>query len=325
MSRPESPIGAIPLAPDEADLLLEELGLGTPRHAAEVKRFALGQDSARPPEKLTGLDRLGEKAARSLRAAIEPLIQTRIQVSTAPLSVCRFDDWTAALPFFMSLSHYRLRPLKCGMLIAIEPDFITRLIERFYGGGPSASTLKVRHEFTASEELLLTRLLEKVVTILADHWREVTPVETQLVSRETSMAHLAFVRPEDTVVVQPFVIHPADGPAATISVVYPLALLRPIEEKMATRIQDEAPGGAGDWRRQLADALKHVTLPVRSVLARPEITLSTLMALKPGDVIPIQLSPRTPLLVASRPIAEGTIGEQDGRAALMIEKVGQTK
>jgi flagellar motor switch protein FliN/FliY len=38
-------------------------------------------------------------------------------------------------------------------------------------------------------------------------------------------------------------------------------------------------------------ALENVRLPVRSVLARPELSVAQLMALKPGDVIPITLAP----------------------------------
>jgi len=61
---------------------------------------------------------------------------------------------------------------------------------------------------------------------------------------------------------------------------------------------------------------------VRSVLARPELTMGQLMALKPGDVIPINLAAKVPLLVGSKRFAEGTIGEQEGRAALLVESVG---
>jgi flagellar motor switch protein FliM len=307
----------------EADILVEELSAAAPGAVPEVKPFALGAASSRQQhQKLTGLERMGEKLARALRTVVEPLVQTRAQVAPLALQVRRFDDWAGELPYFMSLSHYRLRPLQGGMLIAVHPDFVTSLIERFYGGGGASKPGQRRQEFTAGEELLLARLLEKTVGLLAEHWREVTPVDTALVARETSMAHIAFCRPDDAVVLQQFAIQPADGEAHTLTVVYPLAMLRPIEEKMATRIQDDAPSGAEEWRRSLGEALEEVTLPVRSVLARPEISLATLMTLKPGDVIPIQLSPRTPLLVASRPIAEGTIGEQDGRAALLIERVG---
>jgi flagellar motor switch protein FliM len=40
-------------------------------------------------------------------------------------------------------------------------------------------------------------------------------------------------------------------------------------------------------------------------------------------VIPITLSQTVPLLVGNRRFAEGTIGEQDGRAAMMIESLNK--
>jgi flagellar motor switch protein FliM len=293
------------------------------RSAGEVRTFALGSDSFRPAERLSGLERMGEKIARSLRTVIEPFVQVRTQVTAVPLSTVPFDDWLESQPNLISLSHYRLQPMKGGMLVAVPAEFVAALIERFYGGstGPSATPSK-RLEFSASEELLLARLLEKVSALMVEAWRDVIPVEATLAQRETSRFHIRFVRPDDQVVVQNFTITPSEGQPATISILYPLAMLRPIEEQMAKRIHDEAPTGNTAWRSTLAASLAEVTMPVRSILARPEISLAQLMTLKPGDVIPIQILPRTPLLIASRTVAEGQIGEQDGRAAMLIERVG---
>lgn len=313
------------LGPAEAEALRAEFAARA-RPAApppQVLPFALGSDSFRATERLSGLERMGEKIARALRAAVEPMAQSRTLVTPAALETCRFDEWMEGLPFFVSVSHYRLRPLKGGMLVTIPPEFVAQLIERFYGGAPSTPGRSRKQEFSASEELLLARLLEKLVTILHEVWNEVTPVDMGLVARETSSAHIGFLRPDDLVVVQSFAVAPQDGDPAAISVVYPHAMLRPIEEQMAARVHDDAPAGNGQWRGQLAASLAQVTLPVRSVLARPTLSVAELLALKPGDVIPIQLAPRTPLLVAQRVVAEGVIGEQDGRAALLIEKVGQ--
>jgi flagellar motor switch protein FliM len=47
--------------------------------------------------------------------------------------------------------------------------------------------------------------------------------------------------------------------------------------------------------------------------------------LKPGDVIPITLSPTAPLIVGQKVLARGSIGEQEGRAALMVEQVSRDK
>lgn len=315
-----------PLNPAESALILDELADAAPEvafaAAPDARPFALGQDSLPSTERLTGLERMGEKLARALKPALEPITRGRVGVTAAPLETTGFGGWTDTLPGFASLTLYRLRPLKGGMLIAIDPDFVARLVESFYGGTLAPGRARKTGEFTPSEEMLLRRLLDKVAVILDQHWNEVTPVDLMLAAQESSAQHLNFLRRDEAVVIQRFAIASDAGPSE-LQIVYPLAMLRPIEEKMASRVQaDDADSGA-DWRWRLGQALQDVTLPVRSVLARPEISVAELLALKVGDVIPITLPPRTPLLAGARRVAEGVIGEQDGRAALMIEKVGQ--
>ena len=289
--------------------------------ADEVQPYAFGQEGPRSAERLTGLERMGEKLARAMRPAIEPIARARLAVKAEALEIRTYQSWQAEQPEFSALTLYRLRPLRGGMLVQIDADFVASLVEIFYGGAPGTSIKRKPGDFTASEELLLNRLLEKISGIFASHWNEVTPIELVLGSRETNVAHLPFLRGEEMVVVQKFALSAGVAPT-TISVLYPLAMLRPIEEKLEARVHDEDRSASQDWRWRLAEALMQVSLPVRSVLARPEISVAELLALKPGDVIPITLPPRTPLLAGARRIADGVIGEQDGRAALMIEKVG---
>jgi flagellar motor switch protein FliM len=312
------------LNPTESAVILEELSEENPGIAfagGDVQPFVFGQDNPRPAERLTGLERMGEKIARALRPAIEPIARARVTVTNDPLELRSFQEWQDEQPEFSALTLYRLRPLKGGMLIQIDANFIATLVEIFYGGAPGASIKRKAGDFTASEELLLNRLLEKISGILASHWNEVTPVELAFGARETNVAHIPFLRGDEMVVVQKFTIGAGISPTV-ISVLYPLSMLRPIEEKLDSRVQDEDLAASDDWRWRLGQALSQVSLPVRSVLARPEISVAELLSLKAGDVIPINLQPRTPLLAGARRIADGVIGEQDGRAALMIEKVG---
>ena len=290
--------------------------------AEEVQPFVFGREGPRPTERLIGLERMGEKLARAIRPAVEPIARARVSVTAEPLEMRSFQDWQDQQPEFSALTLFRLRPLRGGMLVQIDADFIAALVEIFYGGAPGAVVKRKPGDFSASEELLLNRLLDKISYILASHWNEVTPVELALAARETNIAHLPFLRGEEMVVVQKFTLSAGVQPT-TISVLYPLAMLRPIEEKLEARVHDEDTAASADWRWRLGKALLQVSLPVRSVLARPEISVAELLALKPGDVIPITLPPRTPLLAGARQIADGVIGEQDGRAALMIEKVGK--
>jgi flagellar motor switch protein FliM len=288
----------------------------------DVRPFALGQEALRSTTRLAGLDRISERLARRLRTVVEPFARAKTQVIPERTETRRFEDWRAELPEFTSLSLYRLRPARGGLLVVLEPGFIANMVDAFYGGSGVSAPPKTG-EFTASEERLVIRLNDAIIEMLVEVWGELLPLSPVLASRETNAAYASLVRPEEVVVVQRFTVKPGAGRSTTISILYPHATLRPVEAELASRVHDDASGGDAEWRHRLGCALENVRLPVRSVLARPEMTVGQLLALKVGDVIPITLAPRVPLLVGSRRVAEGTIGEHDGRAALMIETIGK--
>ena len=72
------------------------------------------------------------------------------------------------------------------------------------------------------------------------------------------------------------------------------------------------------WMNNLTRAVMNVKLPVRSVLAEQRVPLAQLMALQPGDIIPISFGPEIPLLVANQRFARGAVGASNGRAALRL-------
>ena len=61
------------------------------------------------------------------------------------------------------------------------------------------------------------------------------------------------------------------------------------------------------------------------MLARPELSLSELMQLRRATSSPSASPKHVPLIVAGRRVAVGTVGEQDGKAALKIEKMEQRR
>ena len=147
-------------------------------------------------------------------------------------------------------------------------------------------------------------------------------LEPTLASRETNAGYASLVRGDESVVIQRFAIA-GGGPGATsIDLVFPLGAMRAYEAQLAAKIHAEAGPVDSEFRYRMGRALQNVSLPVRSVVARPTLSVSELLALKAGDVIPITLAPKVPLIVGNRRLAEGTIGEQEGRAAFQVETIG---
>lgn len=308
------------LSGEEMDALMQGIGAAEDAPAGGPRPFALGSQASRPMAALPALDRMGERIARRLRTAIEPFARVKPRVTAEPVAIRRFADWRGTQPEFTSLNTYRFRPLKGGLLLAVEPELISRLVDAFYGGSGVAGASRPK-EFSGTEERLLGRLSDALMAVLTEIWSEVLPgVQPQLTGRETNAAFASLVRDEEAVAVCRFTIGLSQGRALPIDIVYPVASLRAVEGELSARVHDDGLS-ASDWRDRLGQVLGDVRVEARSVLARPELSVAELMMLKPGDVIPISVAAMVPLIVAGRVVAHGKIGDQDGRAAIQIEKV----
>jgi flagellar motor switch protein FliM len=214
--------------------------------------------------------------------------------------------------------------MKGAILLRIDPEFVSRLVDAFYGGSGAQAPRPAR-EFTATEESLLGRLCEALIGALAEGWSEIIPVHPQLRARETNAGFAGLAKADEMVALARFTIAPWAGHSTVIEFVYPVAGLRSIEPELAAKSHDDATAKTGEWRERLGTAVGEVRIEARTVLARPELSLAELMQLQAGDIIPVSLSKHVPLIVAGRRIALGTVGEHDGRAALKIEKMEQRR
>src|SRR3954468_1314088 len=289
-----------------------------------ARPFAFGGEAPRAMSAIPAIDRLNERLVRRLRDVIEPFARVKPKVTTEPVTIRGFAEWQAEQDEVTSLSLYAFRPMKGAILLRIDPDFVGRLVDAFYGGSGAQAPRRAR-EFTATEESLLGRLSEALIGAIAEGWSEIMPVRPQLRARETNAGFAGVAKADEMVALARFTIAPWPGHATVIEIVYPVAGLRSIEPELAAKSHDDASVKTGAWREKLGAAVGEVRIEARTVLARPELSLAELMQLQAGDIIPVSLSKHVPLIVAGRRIALGTVGEHDGRAALKIDKMEQRR
>lgn len=286
----------------------------------DVQPFAFGQGEAQPRFMLSGLERLAEKLARRLRTVFEPLMGVKPEVTLTPLDLFEFDNWAQQVPASASVGAYRLSPLKGHVLLRIDAEMISVIVDRFYGGSGNRA-LPFRGEFTPTEDRMISRLSDSTMSSLADCWANLFALEPSLIGRETGIGPSAGFQPGEQVVLQRYSIEiPREG-KWTLDIVIPLSALRNVEPLTGSPVHDHPEEADALWQMRLARQMENIRLPARTVLARPHLSLAELMQLQPGDVIPVHIARTLPLIVGDRIVAQGSIGEQDGRAAFLIEKL----
>lgn len=264
------------------------------------------------------LEGVANQFARSLRDLVRALGAPAIQIERGGAEQMSFADWAAsAAPAIFW--RYHAPPFKGPVLLAGSRALLLQLVDIFYGGrGQLAAE---REELTDAEDRFAARLGRDLGMQLAAAWRGKLAIEPELDCVTADPAKLAAVRADDELFVQHFTLRGAPFEGRTISCAYPVAALRSVAgDELLPEAQSH---GSGDpaWSGALDKALRDVRMPVRSVLARPEISLVKLLALEVGDIIPLAMPRHVPVTVAGRSFALGSIGEANGNAAIMIEHI----
>jgi flagellar motor switch protein FliM len=285
----------------------------------QPRSFAFGSGTAPASAALPALDRLNDRLAKRMRELFEPILRGKPVIEADPAAMRPLRDWQAEQPSFLALSLYGFKPLKGVLAVSMPAEFVSRLVDCYYGGAGTALAPTAK-EFTRTEERLAGRLSDGLVAMLAETWKEVAPLEPLLKGRETNVAAARIAGPDEGVVVCRFTLASPGAKPARFDILFPAAALRSVEGALATRTEEGCARGT-EWRAQLGAALADVRIEARTVLARPELTVSELVQLKVGDVIPVTIPASVPLLVEGRTVAVGSIGEQDGKAALRIERI----
>lgn len=264
------------------------------------------------------LDAVGNQFARSLRDLIRALGAPLVQVERTPAETMRFGDWCAAVEPAI-FWRYHAPPMKGPILLAAARPLILQLVDIFYGG--KGQLAGEREDLTDAEERFAARLGRDIGMQLATAWRDKLAIQPELDCVTIDPAKLAAVRADDELCVQRFTLRGAPFEGRTFLCAYPQAALRGVAGAEPPPDTRDLPQTDPAWTASLNRALKDVRLPVRSVLARPEISLVKLLALQVGDVIPIAMPREVPVTVAGRRFASGSIGEANGNAAIMIEHI----
>ncbi len=264
------------------------------------------------------VDGIANRLTRSLRDLVRALGAPAVQVERGTAEQMRFEDWCAsAAPAIFW--RYHAPPLKGPVLIAADRSLLLQLVDVFYGG--KGQLVGAREELTDAEERFAARLGRDLGEQLAAAWADVMAIEPQLDCVTWDSAKLQAVRADDELHVQRFTLRGAPFEGRTILCAYPLAALRGISGAEPMPATADEPAGDPAWTMALSRALKDVRLPVRSVLARPEVPLTKLLSLEVGDIIPLTIPRHVPITVSGRNFASGSIGEANGNAAILIDRI----
>ena len=294
-----------------------------PRQVAE--HATLGVANLNPFGDLHTLQHLSARLARGMRGVFEPLLRKEIRTFAEPLVVQRFADYRAERPEGLTAwLPLAMTPPTGNAMIVLDGRFVLELLDLFFGG-TGAVPHDMPAEFTPAAEAMIGRLGMMLAVPLKSAWEPLARIDFRPGHVEANAALVAGIDGDDAMVVTRFGIASGAGKPVFIDIVYPIAALKPYAPSLTGKVHAKTAEPDPAWRTSLTRAVMGVRFPIRSVLAEPMVSLSMLMNLKAGDVIPISLGADVPVMVGGDRLGAGTVGTSNGHAAIRLNSISREK
>lgn len=284
----------------------------------EVTSFTFGSDNLELMGDYYALRLINERFARMVRGIFLPMLRLQPKINPFPPEVKTYDEYSAGLENFMSLTTSRIEELKGSMLLVMDPSFISILTNCYYGGKLASLPLK-KAEFTATEERIIEIVSDGIGRALENAWKDLMPISIKNIGREINPQFATLVESTDSVIICSFVIQLPNVDSASFDVIYPLQTLKPIASLLRSRVNSDVVEDDKTWRERLQNSVLNVPLPVSAILSEPKVKVSQMVNFKKGDLLQLGPVEGVDFLVDKKILFKAEIGESNGQAAISLK------
>lgn len=315
------------LSQSEIDALLSAISSGDvdaaqiqeETHEARVRTFDFHRPSKFSKEQLRTVEMLHENFCRTIQTQLSTQLRALVEVSVVSADQLTYDEFVRSMPIPTLINIITLEPLEGNAVFEIDLPLAFSIIDRLTGG-PGTHRPKLR-ELTEIEEALMRGVSEDMMTALSDAWSAIIPVEFCSVGHEMNPQFAQVVAPSDMVVLITFDTRIGQS-AGMMSLCIPYLVLEPAIAKFSaqTYFSGKKLQSTTELQDEIAQELGGVPVAVSVELGSARLMVGDLLALAPGDVIPLEarVGGDVTVTVAGREAFTAQPGVQGKRMAVQI-------
>ncbi|MEW6581973.1 MAG: flagellar motor switch protein FliM [Actinomycetota bacterium] len=315
------------LSQSEIDALLSAISSGdvdaaTIRDEANeprVRTFDFRRPSKFSKEQLRTLEMLHDNFCRLVQNQLSAQLRTVVELTVVSADQVTYDEFVRSMPVPTLINIITLEPLEGNAIFEVNLPLAFSIIDRL-AGGPGTHRPKLR-ELTEIETVLMRGVAEGMLRALTEAWSAIVPVEFRPVGTEMNPQFAQVVAPSDMVVLITFEAH-VGAATGMMSLCIPYLVLEPAIAKFSaqTYFSGKKVENQPQLRQEIAHELGGVEVPVTVELGSAGLMVSDLLALAPGDVVPldIRVGGDVTVSVAGRRAFRAQPGVQGRRMAVQI-------
>jgi flagellar motor switch protein FliM len=306
----------------EIDALIHGVDIGAVNTTAEpaaneVRPYDFNNQMRIVRGRMPTLEIINERFARMLRVSLYNLLRRTAEIAVHPIQVKKFSEYVHTLHVPTSLNLVKMNPLRGTALVVLEPKLVFATVDNFFGGNGRHAKIEGR-EFTATEQRIIHMVLRNVFSDLREAWAHVAPLELEFVQSEINPHFANIVSPSEIVVVTSFHIE-VDGGGGNLHITMPYSMIEPLREVLDAGVASDRVEKDERWMVTLREEIEDAEVQLTTRLGFCNISLATLMNLKPGDIVPCDFAGKVTVLAEDVPIFRGSYGLSRGVQAVRVE------
>ncbi len=237
-------------------------------------------------EQTRALEILHDAFARNFGASLSGYLRTIVEVSVSHIEQLTYSEFIHSLPNPTCFNLLNSEQLDGQLCLEISPLIVYPIIDRLLGGS-NADLFIPQRPLTQIEQRLIQRITDRATHHLSAAWSQILPTVFTVDDFESNPQLVQIVPPNETVVVIGFELKLGHR-AGTMALCIPYQAMEPIMSRVSQQswlTYEKRRGPGDDGVEKLKTGLNGAPVDLRAILAKTRITVSELMALRPGDVI----------------------------------------
>ena len=311
------------LSQDEIDALLHGVDSGDvstqsdmARNDGSVMLYDFASQDRIVRGRMPTLEMINERFARYFRVSMFNMLRRSAEISVGGVQMLKFTEYIHSLFVPTSLNIVRIHPLRGSALCVFDPKLVFIIVDNFFGGTGRHAKIEGR-DLTATEQRIISLVLNHAFNDLAEAWRPVIPVQFEFMNMELNPEFATIVSPTEVVVISSFHVE-LDGGGGQFQVVLPYAMLEPIRELLDAGVQSDRVDKDDRWAVALREDFKTAELNIQSALTQVRLKVRDVLRLREGDIIPINMPESVIVRAEGIPIYRGVYGQSSEKAAIKL-------
>lgn len=316
------------LSQDEIDMLLRGSGdIETPLE----EELPQGEQRVRPydpatqhrviHERLHALDIINERFARYFRMSLFNLIRRNIDITVTSVRYQSYSDFSLHMPMPTNINLLAMKPLRGTALVVFPPSVVFMVVDNLFGGDGRFVTKSEGREFTHTEQRIIQRLLGLSVEAYKDAWKSVYPLEIEYLRSEMQAKFANITSSPNEIVVNATFHLEVGNLSSDFNIVIPYLMIEPMRQLLNGPLTDVNPEEERLWNKRMAGEIPHSQIELIADFVELDARVGQVMALKVGDILPIELPEIINARVDGVSVMSCEYGSQNGLRALLVKEL----